>query len=173
MTQIPPNDIPGFHASTLEQAIGTALNYLLAQPERDGEEEMFTLVFAGENATAEGAVREAIEDIRSLAVDHGGIPTGITIDAVVRTDIGTRIWGTMSCVPGTPGAGTDPASLSISIQQEGPTAWTLTLGRNGPTSRTRSSSISPRTPFGSAFPSSRSSPTPLWTQRSTWGQTVG
>jgi hypothetical protein len=128
MTQTPHGDSHIFRADTLDQAISAVLNHLLANPEREGKE-TFTLVFAGEAATVEGALRESIADIRSLALDHGGIPIDVSVDAVVRTDIGTRTWGTMSCVPGTPGTDTDPASLRITIQQEGPTTWTLTLGR--------------------------------------------
>jgi hypothetical protein len=80
----------------------------------------------------EAALGKVIGDIQGLAVDHGGIPIDIAVDAVVGTDSGTRIWGSVSCIPGLMKALPDSPSLTsrISIHQEGPTAWIVTLRSN-------------------------------------------
>jgi hypothetical protein len=128
MTQPLSGEPIEFHAATIQDAIKNVLNHLLAHPDREGDGALFTLVFAGEAATVEGALHEAICEIRDLTADHGGIPLDIAVDAVVKTDIGTRIWGTISCVAGRP-AITNSLPM-ITIHHEEPGIWTLTLGRN-------------------------------------------
>lgn len=115
-----------FRARELSEAVTHALNYLLPAPGQ-GSEAGFTLVFSGEAASPEEALLAALDDILAQGGDHGGTPVEAKTDAVYPTDVGTRIWGTVSCIPGSPLPVPALPSLTITIHQEPTDTWTIRI----------------------------------------------
>jgi hypothetical protein len=124
----PPRHTHTFTASTLAGAVTGAIAFIVLANEERSSAHASTLVFTGEGASPEAALREALDDIRAQCVDHRCTPIDVATDGVMSTDTGTRIWGTLSCTPGTTAALPPTEILEFATVREG-SQWTLTVTR--------------------------------------------
>jgi hypothetical protein len=116
-----------FPATTITDAIPAALARLLLADGEGRYDAPITLVYAGEGHDPGEALASALEDIRAQCADHCCRPVGLVTDAVMRTDTGTRIWGTVSCEPGMRDGFPEAGSAGIMLEMEGEGKWLLTI----------------------------------------------
>lgn len=124
----PPGLTQTFTAPTMEEAVAEAIPSIVMATGQRASDGTSLLVFSGEGPTPEAALRGALDDIRDLCIDHQCTPSGVTTDGVMDTDVGTRIWGTVSCDPGMTAAMLSTEVLEFSITQEGG-LWSLVVTR--------------------------------------------
>jgi hypothetical protein len=115
-----------FRATDATGAISEGISDLLGTPGRAGEG-LTTIVFAGEGATPSDAILAALEDILAQAADHGVAPVDVATDAMMATDTGTRIWGTVTCRAEAVETAPFPRVSGMTLEQEQDGRWNLTI----------------------------------------------
>lgn len=123
-----PGHTQTFAAPSLDGVVAHAIAFIVLASDAPAADHTITLVVSGEGATPEDAMRRALDDIRSQCVDQRCTPVDVTIDGVMATDAGTRVWGTLSCTPGMTVALPPTEILDIDIARK-ETQWELTVTR--------------------------------------------
>lgn len=118
-----------FYATDLEEVVAQVLEHIIGRPGRGGDD-TFTLLFSGDAATPEGAIRAALDDIAGQCEDHRAVPVEVTTGAVRPTDAGTRIWGTLECLPASREALATLSWPEISLDKESDEQWIVTTAQN-------------------------------------------
>jgi hypothetical protein len=123
----PRDTVHIIRAATLNEAIPAAMAILAPGVDAGRPDAGITIVFSGEGGTPGEAIGSALADIRSRCDDHLCQPVSVITDGVMRTDTGTRIWGTFGCEPGTATRPPQAATVEIGLEREGEGEWTLTI----------------------------------------------
>lgn len=112
---------------SLSEVMDAALRRLVLNGEgASAEKPSFGLVFTGEGASPEDALAIAMDDIREQCLAQGGVPIEVETSGVMATDAGTRIWGTVTAVPGTAAIDGESSITVIRVREGEDGGWTLT-----------------------------------------------
>jgi hypothetical protein len=116
-----------FTALTIEEALRDALASAIATGSARADERTSILMFSGEGATPDVALREALADIQASSREQGCRAIDAQLDGVMRTDEGTRIWGTVECVPDAGDAAGTQTVPDVRVTEDGDGTWTVTI----------------------------------------------
>ena len=117
-----------FTAPSLDGVVADAIAFIVVAGDAPAADHTTTLVVSGEGESPGDAMRHALDDIRSQCVDQRCTPVDVTIDGVMATDAGTRVWGTLFCTPGMTAALPPTEILDIDIVRK-EMQWELTVTR--------------------------------------------
>lgn len=123
-----PGPTQTFTAPSLDGVVTDAITFIVLPGDAPAGDHTVTLVFTGEGPAPAHALRQALDDIRAQCVEQRCTPLDVAIDGVMATDTGTRIWGTLSCIPGMTAALPPTEFLDIDIFRKDD-QWNLTVTR--------------------------------------------